>query len=354
MAKITNFGALSTLLADTSTISSSFNPNQVKDSKKQRYNVLMRGINMWSFSTFGVEHKCPRKLSINKLRLAAKNKTFEQAPPDFFETNQDFIFGQAVETGIQAAFLQRTPQEIFWDMFMAWTLPLDCPHPKGYEKEFFHSYLAVEKFTYIIQHDPRFVGWEVAIFNNKPAIELAFVLDLGEEYYYVGHVDLILFNPMTGRYKVVEIKTTGLKNTHEARYKNSDQATGYSIILDSIAKDQELTATFEVIYIEWNTSKNEWIIFEFTKNRSYRAQWINTILLDIQQIKVFKQLGFWPKRGAACHDWRPCEYLDICDLNPEHFNVDGFDVVSREEIEAQDFDFRFTIQDVIETQRELV
>jgi len=91
-----------------------------------------------------------------------------------------------------------------------------------------------------------------------------------------GHYSLY---PKERRYRVLEIKTSGATTIHEAMYKNSDQATGYSVMLDSIAADKEETTTFEVFYLVFastlDTLEN---FFEFTKSRSGRAGWINTII----------------------------------------------------------------------------
>jgi len=71
-------------------------------------------------------------------------------------------------------------------------------------------------------------------------------------------------------------------------------------MLDSIAADRESTATFEVFYIVFATGLDSWKPFEFTKSRSMRAGWINTILLDIQRVNIYEKAGYWPKRGGSC------------------------------------------------------
>jgi hypothetical protein len=178
----------------------------------------------------------------------------------------------------------------------------------------------------------------------------------GIPFYYVGHTDIVLYHPILNRYKVLEIKTTGRKFVHDAMYKNSDQAIGYSIVLDSIARDQESTGTFDVMYLVFMTVQDLWKNFDYSKSRSMRAEWINTILLDIQRINTYRRAGIWPKRGGSCMDFgRPCQFFDICDMGPEHFNGTGeFDIITEEELAENHFDFRFSLQDIINTQMELV
>lgn len=339
-----------------SSLTVKYSPNDSKTIKQRRYRKLMRGINIYSYSTFGNLHACERKLSCSKLELARINS---QPEVDFSRTenNIDFAFGRAIESGVQSTLLGKSDQAIWFDMFTAWDVPLWIEHPKvdkGTHKSFTDAVIAIDKWKFIYVH--MLEGWEVAYFNGKPAIELSFCIDLENGYYYVGHTDIVLYHPILNRYKVLECKTTGRKWLHEAQYKNSDQAIGYSIVLDSIAKDQDSTATFEVFYLIYMTPQEQWVNYEFTKSRSHRADWINAILLDIQRINTHRAVNIWPKRGGSCFDFgRPCEYFDICDLDPSHFNPSGeFDIITPEELRTNDFDFWFTMKDIIVTQTELL
>lgn len=342
--------SLRTLLGSHDISAGIFNTIGARERKKDRYLHLMRGINIVSYSTFSNLHTCERKFALKKLQQASVSEDGSFIP----YTNIDFAFGKAIESGVQATFLGKGIQETFLDMFLAWDMPLNAAHPKGDAKSFTDAFIAIEKFRII--KDTIFPGWEIAYFKGKPAIELAMLVDIETGHYYVGHADIILYHPRERRYRVLEIKTTGSKNLHEAMYKNSDQATGYSIMLDSIATDRDETATFEVFYLVFSTSLDSWKLFEFTKSRSMRAGWINTILLDIQRVNIYKQAGYWPKRGGSCFDYyRPCEFFNICDLGFEHFNVRGqFDTVSREDLDKHKFDFKFKISEIIQTQKELI
>lgn len=341
--------SLAELLAGEDIRGSLFDPNKAKKNKQQRYLRLMRGVNIFSYSTGENLQTCERKFKSKKLEL---NNDFDQTI-NTLGTNIDFAYGRAIETGVQAALLGHPRYKIFFDMFMAWDIPLMQEHPKN-PKSFALACIAIDEFIYI--KDQIFQGWEVAMFNGKPAIELAMCIDMENGYYYVGHADIILWNPTIQRYKVLEIKTTGSKNVHEAMYKNSNQATGYSIFVDSIASDAEVSATFEVYYLVFPVWAGHWQLFEFTKSRSARAEWLNTLLFDIQRINISKQTGIWPKRGSSCFEWyRPCEYYDRCDLDASSFNPEGdFAVIGEEEIGQHEFDFRFKMSDIIKLQQDLI
>jgi hypothetical protein len=343
---------LSALFGTSDISSGSMELQQGKKNKQVRYITLMRGINVSSYSTFGGLQSCDRKFAIKKMEMAK----WAENPIVTPEQNVDFAFGKAIETGVHCVFLGKSPQDTFMEMFTAWDIPLHTEHPKGYAKTFVDATIAIDKLRYIVGVGHLFAGWEVAYFNDKPAIELAMVIDLENGYYYCGHADLILYNPIERRYRVLEIKTTARKQLDEAMYKNSDQATGYSIMLDSIAKDADETATFEIFYLVFSTSADAWTLFEFLKTRSQRAGWINTILLDFQRIELSRKVNFWPKRGTACMDFfRRCEYYTCCDLNLENFNESGeFAVISPEELDKHEFDFRFKLSEIIKAQEELI
>lgn len=348
---VSKFGALTNILGQTDVKGTLFDPNKAKKNKQKRYLHLMRGVNMYSHSTSEKFVLCERKFACSKLE---QNQPIQIDDITTIESNINFAFGRAIETGVQSALLGHSKQQIFFDMFMAWDMKLMAQHPKGYAKTFTDAVIAIDQFLYIKTEIMQ--GWEIAMFNGKPAIELAMLIDLENGYYYVGHADLILFHPIERRYRVLEIKTNGSNTIDEAMYKNSGQSTGYSVFLDEIANDTELASTFEVFYLVYPNAIGFWKLYEFTKSRSARATWLNTLLLDIQRINTYKTVNFWPKRGSACFDfYRRCEYYDRCDLDPSSFNQTGeFAIIGPKELEQHDFDFKFKLSQILETQKELI
>jgi hypothetical protein len=347
-----NFGPeLSALFQNTDIKGSLFDPNKAKKNKARRYFHLMRGINIYSHSTSEKLIQCERKFKCSKL---SQNQPILIDPIITLEGNIDFAFGRAIGTGVQSALLGHSKEKIFWDMFLAWDIHLMQQHPRNFAKTFTDATIAIDQFIYIKQQFME--GWEIAMFKGKPAIELAMLLDLENGYYYVGHADIILYHSKLRMYRVMEIKTTGMKFLDAAMYQNSGQGTGYSIFLDQIAKEHDSTGTFEIQYVVFPIHLGYWMKYEFTKSRSARADWLNTLLLDIQRINTNRAVKFWPKRGSACFDYnRRCEYFDTCDLSDNSFNESGeFAVIGENELKEHEFDFRFKLSEVIETQKELI
>lgn len=345
------FGALTNILASTDVKAALFDTNKAKHSKQRRYRDLMKGINMYSHSTSEKKNGCQRFFQLYKLE---QNQIIDTGDIETVSSNVDFAFGRAVETGVQSTLLGHTKEKVFFDMLMAWDMKLLHPHPKGYHKMFVDAVLAIDQFRYI--KEKLMEGWEIAMFRGKPAIELSLCLDLENGYYYVGHADIILYHPIFKKYRVLEIKTTGFKTIDEAMYKNSGQATGYSIFVDQIANDQEAASTFELKYLIYGVHLGYWIDYEFTKSRSNRADWLNTLLIDLREIDTYRKLNFFPKRGTECFNWnRRCQYYDRCDLDAKSFNGTGeFAIIADEDIAKHEFDFKFKFSEILATQKELL
>ncbi len=77
--------------------------------------------------------------------------------------------------------------------------------------------------------------YKVAIFNDRPAIELSFKLHIDGKWYYIGHVDLVLFDTELNIYVVLDVKTTLYKMADlQPLYRYSTQCLSYSIVIDAI------------------------------------------------------------------------------------------------------------------------
>lgn len=298
-----------------------------------------------SYSILQTLHACPRKYELETVQ----GVTAEE------DENIDFAMGHAVGHGIQQALLGKERDSIILEMFLLWYVDLELANfRKG--KSFWHAVMAVDKFIAI--KDEYFAGWEVAVFNNKPAIELNFKIEILGGYAYQGHIDLVLHHPETDAYKILEIKTTSFNNLHEAVYKNSAQALGYSIVLDQIAPG---VSNYEVTYLAYKTGVKEYEVFDFIKSSLSRAVWIKQLLLDLDIIEHYKREGFFPMRGESCYSFfRPCKYFGICELSNSAFGkLDNLELdssgqlIEQEQPEPQ-FAISLHISDIIERQMERI
>ena len=303
--------------------------------KKDNYRHNYRFINITSYSQREVLHRCSREFQQLKIIRPGIGLV------DASILNLDFIFGHAVAAGVQTYIVTGSRSAALFAAFLSWTTDLDNEKERG-EKSAYFAILAVLKF--IDEWDKVKAEWEVASFSGRPASELSFWLDCENGYYHVGHIDVVLRNKRTGYYTVIEIKTTSMRDPDEAQYGNSEQALGYSIILDTIVGSG--LATFQVLYFIYSTMRRGWTPFPFVKARKARAEWLQDLLLDHTTINTYRQLGFFPKRGNSCWTFsRRCPHYGVCDL---HTNTvtDKFDVWTPDQNYPEQPDFIFKLSEV--------
>lgn len=307
----------------------------IKTSKKD-YRIAYRFVNITSHSQREVLHECPRHFQITKIPTNVDSSVLF--------LNLDFVYGHSVGAGIQTYLATRNKQQALFASFLAWNCDLDFALPKKGKSSVLAG-LAIEKFIYFWEKS---FGeeWELAYFNGKPSTELTFFIDCENGYFHAGHVDAILRNKRTGRYMVLEIKTTAIRTVDEAQYANSGQAVGYSIILDKIVNDLDAVSQFEVLYLVYSSEQREYTAFPFTKNRVERAEWLQDLLLDHTLINTYKKIDFFPKRGQSCWSFgKRCPHFGVCDMRSVKKTAEAFemyDPATHPLPEAMDFKFKLS------------
>lgn len=304
----------------------------------KKYNNLLKYLNVTSYSQLQVFYRCPRKFQMAKERAA-----FHAASSDFDTVeNVDFAFGHAVGAGIQNFMIHKDLNKALFNATLAWTIDFDGEIKKK-KKSLTSAMIAVEKFVYGVV-DGELGDWELLYLpNSKPAVETAVELDCGNGFKHYLHMDLALRNKYTKKIAVVDCKTTGLDGAEEAMYANSPQALSYAIPLEA-ALPEELV-DYDVMYAVYSSSAREWSVLTFTKSVLDQAEYIKDLLLTQDQIKMYADLGFFPKRGDACFDYfRRCEFFGECNLTADQplptLEVDK---------SAETVDYSVSLDDVIAT-----
>lgn len=261
-----------------------------------------------SYSSSITLHRCPRKYQLYKLGAQGVEE----------EENATLAFGHAVGTGIQSTVEGKSQEQVVWDMFLAWDADLFVEEVKA-KKSFWNAVFAIERFKAIanltILKDYELAYFEDAQGNPLPAVELSFRIHLPNGFTYIGYVDIVLRHKVTGEFMVLELKTTKNRNVDEAMYKNSAQALGYAIVLDVLAPH---ASDYKVMYLVYKSTDREMEPFVFNKSFTQRALWIQQLLIDIEQIERYEEIGIYPMRGETCMDYfRRCEYYGTCSLSTE-------------------------------------
>ena len=223
------------------------------------------------------------------------------------------IRGSAFGIGVQTYFLTGDIEQALYQTWLAYW-PIDENRPYISCSRTLNNLLVAKEKLDILRR-----RYEVAIFEGKPAIELSFRLNkIGSKYYYVGYIDLVLFDKEEGIYVVFEIKTTGYNLTDlEPVYKNQGQTLAYSIVLDKIASSN--LSKYGVLYfVVRDKGKNpipDIYSFAFTKTLTDRLKWFVSYGLDLEKAERMEELGIYPMRGESCVSFnRVCTFYNNCQL----------------------------------------
>ena len=300
-------------------------------------NVIDPRILNLSYSSLGTLHSCPRKFQLYRLQS-------QEEPNDVDGlTNITFAFGHAVGEGIQSVMQGLSYEQVIFNIFNIWHADLYDENPKQ-NKSFWVAMLAIQKF--IAMRNSGFLkDYELVYFNGKPAVELGFRITFPDGFKFRGFVDVVLRNVITGEILVLELKTSSSTSLSPATYKNSAQALGYSVVLDVLFPE---LSSYKVLYLVFLTKSMEYERLDFTKTYLQRALWVQELLLDIETIKMYENVGIYPMRGESCYSfYRECEYMNLCTLSTHHL------AKPYEETEVapeQEFQIELKLSDLIESQ----
>lgn len=313
-----------------------FNLDQIPDDFSPPSQVInYENLKLLSYSAIQTLRACPRKFELDRLLTEQKDSgTIHTA------------FGSALGSGIQKIIETGSLEKGIWAAFQDWHVLLSEENTKSY-KSFPLVVLGLHNF--LATAYPQFGDWELAYLKDgKPAVELSFAVILPRGYYYRGFLDGVLKNKRTGKYRVLELKTTGSRYTSEVTYANSFQGVGYSVVLDRIAP--EGYSDYEVLYLVYKTFNQTFEDYPFIKTPQHRVNWINDLLLTIEQLESYQRVKRFPQNGDACMAYgRPCRFFDTCNLSNQSL-FSGMEEKRESTFKAEEFDFIFTLDELLNAQ----
>lgn len=276
--------------------------NKLIETMDQRLKLL-------SYSFLTELHRCPRKFQLTRLRAIED----ERNPLADINQNLTFAFGHAVGEGVQYVLEGLTEDEAIWKMFLNFHADLSDRNDKQV-KSFYHAVAAIQRF--LVMRESGFLdGYELVYWSGKPATELSFLIEFPDGFKMRGSVDAVLRHTETGKVLVLEGKTDS-QQLNVAKYKNSSQAVGYSVVLDVLFPE---LSSYEVLYLVYMTKEMNYEQLKFIKSHTQKALWIQELLLDIEMIKLYETTGVYPMYGHSCYDfYRECEFLSSCNLSTKY------------------------------------
>lgn len=271
---------------------------------------------------------CERKFQLERLLEGEQTR----------EDSSHLVFGKAF--GVFASTYLLT-QDITTSLYKAWLeyWPIMEDESKTEETLIIACLSAVPSLETLLQ------DYEVSTFNFKPAVELSFRLDIDDNCYFVGYVDVVLRNKQTGKMAILEVKTTGLSLFDLSPvFANSGQALGYSIVLDQIVGEDQ--SEYEVIYLIAQLNKRTFgsvktQLLPFQKTLTDRFNWFISLSLDVERLGKMIEAQVFPLRGESCLQFmKPCKHFNTCQLH----SLDRRKELPKDEIEYQ---FTFQLEEVI-------
>lgn len=283
-----------------------------------------------SHSSLEVLQSCERKFQLEKLLQGHDEK----------QESVHFSFGHGYGAGVATYMVTRDKDRAIYEAWMAYEPVIE--DDKKNQATCIGALLA--SFTAL---DTLLRTYEVAAFNGAPAIELSFRLNINPSKYFVGHIDVVLRHRITGRYYVMEIKSTSMQLMDlKPLYQHSGQALGYSIALDRIVgeKQSEYGVLYFVIQLPSSNARDlvpKPHVMEFKKSLLDRLNWFVSLGLDVQHLEAMEQIGIFPKRFSACVRFnRPCFHFGTCSLQ-------SFDTPKIIEEDKKVYTFEYELEDLI-------
>lgn len=334
-----------TLLDDSEIGDQETGTNSGIDPIKAISGTIDQRIQLLSYSSLLTLHSCPRKFQLYKLKSA-------RASQDEI-AGVTFAFGHVVGQGIQDVFEQRSYREIVLRMFAMWDANSLYDKDEKGNKSFSQAVQCIRKFI-ALRNAGFLAEYELVYVSNpstgilEPACELGFAVSVFDGFAYRGFVDAVLRNKLTGEIVVLECKTTKSGSISPATYKNSGQALGYSVVLDSLFPG---ISSYSVLYLVYSTTTLEFNCLPFAKSFAQRAEWIRSLVFDVEDIIRYEEIGFYPKRGESCYSFfRACEYFEVCNLSTSHLAKSITETIEQVEVAEARYTHRFTLADIIERQ----
>jgi hypothetical protein len=280
-----------------------------------------------SHSSLETLHTCERKWQLEKLLV----------DPSVREENEHTVYGRAFGAGVATYMVTQDPDVALYQAWLTYWPELES------EKKSIPMCMSALMSAFP-ELDTLLMEYEVATFNGRPAVELSFRLDITEEYYFVGYIDLVLRHRFTNIYSVWDAKSTGLQLLDlSPLYRNSGQVLGYSVAIDRIVGESlsSYGVGFIASQVDARRLKAKTHIFSWDKTLLDRLKWFMTLGLDVKKLEQMAELGHYPMRGHSCLSFnRPCRYFGVCNLH-------AADIEKEREEDTIEYDFRYKLDDLI-------
>jgi len=131
---------------------------------------------------------------------------------------------------------------------------------------------------------------------------------------YVGFIDAILYDKVLSEYLVIDIKTTRWHlDDMTPVYHFDEQCIPYAIVLERILGRSLDNLTVKYISVYIDIEKPKVTPYEFKKTRIDIEDWARGLLIDLQMIKMYYQMGWFKRSPSSCVTFnKVCPHFGLC------------------------------------------
>jgi hypothetical protein len=293
-----------------------------------------------STSSLELFHTCERKWQLIDLLRGNESES----------NNSIFTFGRVWGEGIMEYLVT---QDLDAAVYHAWK----CYYPQLEDdvrtEELLFQGLRVAKETL----DMILQEWHVYVLpDGTLGREIGFHLDINERFFFQSAMDGILEHNTTGGLMLLENKhTLSWLDDITPMYKNSGQGTGYSIVLDEIAK--QMLGVYPTSYLIGQFKKPDFHkpliqFYPWKKTLLERLNWFVTLGMDVDKMQQMLDMNIFPMRGHSCMRFnRPCQFFGTCQLRANDHPKDDEWVEKTKTQHVRDIEasikFRFKLDDIV-------
>lgn len=185
-----------------------------------------------------------------------------------------------------------------------------------------------------------------------PAIEVPFELNFkglevppckrypeGAQISFIGYIDAVMQNKLTGLYRTLDIKTTRMKlDDATGKFKFDTQQIPYGIVIEHIA--QATVESFEVLYLDCfiDLLDPQVKLYGFGKTQTDIEEWCTNKMIQFQQLIQFISGDYFPRTEHGCLFYnQPCRYLDPC-MNRDYDTLMQWFTLGQEPVKADPYE----------------
>lgn len=268
-----------------------------------------------SHSTRSSFRRCARLLEFNKL-FGDGDRDDEMFAADV---------GKALHAGFQHYMIYKDEDLAVWEMMKSYPHHLEFMKPENHynrslEACYYTLMTMIEQNT-LDQLELVHVKTQLPGNPILPAVEVPFAFEiigapLPIPVWFVGFIDLILFDKYKDRYLVDDIKTTRINvSDMSAKYQFDEQTVPYGIVLEHMLgkKIEEFDVNYTSVFLDLTDAKSS--PYTFTKTEENVHDWYRGLCEDIGRIGKYYKDAWFPRatNGDTCFAWnKPCWFASEC------------------------------------------